>query len=262
LKKKFTFLGTGASVGVPVIGCHCSVCLSDHPHNKRYRPSGLIEIGSKKILIDVGPDFRTQALTHQIDNIDALFLTHIHSDHIAGVDDVRVFYFRNNKELDCYLSLETFEDLKIRYHYLFRPIEQLPTIPAQLKLHLLEEEFGFFSLFGLDFHYLTYFQGRVKVTGFRVGDLAYLTDIKEYSNDIFSPLQGVNTLIVSALRKESSPVHLSVQEAVAFADRIGAKQAYFTHISHHLDHTQVNKELPKNRQLAYDGLSIDIGACI
>lgn len=259
MKGKFTFLGTGASVGVPVIGCKCDVCQSTCNFNKRYRPSGLVEMGDKKILIDVGPDFRTQALKYGIENIDTLLLTHIHSDHVAGIDDVRIFYFRNKKELDCYLSAETLDDLKVRYHYLFRPIDQLPTIAAQLKLHLLEDEFGDFKVNGFNFKNVTFFQGGVKVTGYRFGDFAYLSDIKDYDEEIFYHLKGVKTLVLSALRHKSSLVHFNLEQAVAFADKVGAEMAYFTHISHELDHKKTNRDLPENKQLAYDGLQVEIG---
>lgn len=257
MKGKFTFLGTGASMGVPLIGCNCPVCQSGNPKNKRYRPSGLIQIEDKNILIDVGPDFRTQALIHGITNIDGVFLTHIHADHIAGVDDLRIFYFRTKKELDCFLASETLEDLKIRYHYLFRPIDEIPTVSAQLKLHLLEEEFGTFSFLGHTFTNLSYFQGGVKVTGYRIGDLAYLSDIKEYDDEIFSHLKGINTLIISALGHGGSKVHFGLEDAVSFADKIGAKQAFFTHLSHQFEHEKTNEELPANRQLAYDGLQVE-----
>lgn len=244
-------------MGVPLIGCDCPVCTSKNIKDKRYRPSGLIQIENKNILIDVGPDFRTQALKYGIKNIDGVFLTHIHADHIAGVDDLRIFYFRTKKELDCFLSSETLEDLKVRYHYLFRPIDDVPTVAAQLKLHMLEDEFGQFSFLGHQFQYLSYFQGGVKVTGYRIGDLAYLSDIKEYDEEIFSHLKGVNTLIVSAIGFGGSKVHFSLEDAVGFADRVGAKQAYFTHLSHQFDHEKINEELPANRQLAYDGLQVE-----
>lgn len=259
LKGKFTFLGTGASTGVPVIGCRCSVCLSKNPYNNRYRTSGLIEIEGKKLLIDIGPDFRTQALKYDIENLDALFVTHIHSDHIAGIDDVRIFYFRNKKGLDCYLSSETLEDLKVRYHYLFKPIEQVPTVTAQLDLHLLDEDFGSFMAIGKKFTYLSYFQGKVKVSGLRIGDFAYLSDIKEYDEEIFFHLKGVKTLVISALKSGSSPVHFNLDDAVKFSDKVGVDRAYFTHISHDLEHEIINNKLPSNRQLAFDGQIIDIG---
>lgn len=257
MKGTFTFLGTGASMGVPLIGCKCPVCSSKDPKDKRLRPSGLIQIGDKNILIDVGPDFRIQALQYGIETLDGVFITHIHADHVAGVDDLRIFYFKTQKKLDCFLSKETFEDLKVRYSYLFRPINSVPTVSAQLNINLLEEEYGTFSFLDHNFHYVSYSQGGVKVNGFRIGDLAYISDIKDYDREIFKQLKGVNTLILSAVGNGGSKVHLSLQDAVAFADKVGAKKAYFTHLSHHFLHEKINSELPENRQLAYDGQRIE-----
>lgn len=257
MKGQFLFLGTGGSVGIPIIGCDCDVCLSSNPYNKRLRPSGLISIGQKKILIDVGPDFRQQALRCGISNIDALLLTHIHSDHIAGIDDLRIFYFRNKKEIDCYLSEDTFEDLKIRYHYIFRPVDSLPTISAQLGLHLLKEEIGSFTCQNYKISYMSYSQGGIKVTGFRIGNLAYVSDIKEYPDTIFKALEGVDILILSALKKDRSPVHFNIDEAIEFSNLIKPKKTYLTHLSHELDHDQTNQELPKDIRLAYDGLEVE-----
>lgn len=256
-KGKFTFLGTGASTGVPIIGCECSVCRSKSIKNKRLRPSGLIELENKKILIDVGPDFRQQAIKYKIHTLDGLILTHIHSDHIAGVDDLRVYYFRSKERLPCLLSAESLDDLKVRYHYLFLPIDEVPTITTQFELSLLEEEMGEKEFLGINIGYVSYFQVGVKVTGFRIGDFAYLTDIKEYGEEIFLGLKGVNTLVVSSLRHISSPAHFNIEESVEFVKKVGAKKAFFTHICHELDHETTNLELPKDIQLAFDGQIIE-----
>lgn len=256
MKGTFTFLGTGASMGVPIIGCKCQTCSSQDPKDRRLRPSGLIQIADKNIIIDVGPDFRAQALKHNIDSLDGVFLTHIHADHIAGVDDLRIYFFKTQNKMDCFLSAETFADLKVRYAYLFKPINSDFNVTAQLKLHLLEKEHGHFSFLQHEFSYVSFSQGGVKVNGFRIGDLAYLSDIKDFDEEIFDHLKGVNTLILSAVGNGGSKVHLSLKEAVAFADRVGAKKAYFTHLSHHFLHEKTNQELPENRQLAYDGLKV------
>lgn len=253
---KFTFLGTGASAGVPIVGCKCHVCLSSSPYNQRLRSAGLLSFQELRFLIDVGPDFRQQALAHHLDHIDGLLLTHTHFDHIAGIDELRVFYFRHKKPLPCLLSFESLEELKTRYAYLFQPIGTVPTISVQMEMHLLEEDQGEVDFLGIKVGYCSYFQGNMKVTGFRVGNFAYISDIKEYDPSLFVALQGVETLVVSALFEESSPLHLSLDEAIDFSKKVGARQAYITHISHKMEYESVSKKLPLNIRLAFDGMEI------
>lgn len=254
---KFLFLGTGASAGVPVIGCQCAVCASTSPRNQRLRPSGLIRLPDKTLLIDVGPDFRQQALEHRIEWLDGLLLTHTHYDHIAGIDELRIFYFRQKKELPMLLSQESFNQLKIRYPYLFQRAGESATVSARLELTLLEGTEGTSSFLGVDVGYFTYHQGEMSVNGYRLGKFAYVSDIREYDSSIFDALQGVEVLVLSALREEASKLHLSFDEAVAFAKRVGAKQTWFTHISHHVDHEEASRRLPSDIHLAFDGLEID-----
>ncbi len=256
-KGTFLFLGTSASVGIPVIGCKCPVCFSGVTHNKRLRPSGLLKVGDRSLLIDVGPDFREQALRYKIDHLDGLLLTHTHYDHIAGIDELRVYYFLSKKRLPCLLSAESLEDLQKRYDYLFRPIGKGPTLSAQIDTHVLEGDEGELDFLGVRIRYMSYFQGGTKVNGFRIGDFAYISDIREYDASIFECLQGVQTLVVSALREEPSPLHLSLDEAVAFAEKVGAKQTWITHISHAMDHEKINQKLPSSIQLGYDGLEME-----
>ena len=253
---KFTFLGTGASAGVPIIGCKCEVCLSSSPFNRRLRSSGLLSIGELRLLIDVGPDFRQQALSHQLDHIDGLLLTHTHFDHIAGIDELRVFYFQQKKPLPCLLSFESLEELKIRYSYLFQPIGTVPTMSVQMEMHLLEEDLGEVDFLGLKMGYCSYFQGNMKITGFRLGNFAYISDIKEYDASLFVALKGVEKLVVSALFEQSSQLHLSLDEAIDFSKKAGAKETYITHISHRMEYESVSKRLPSNIRLAFDGMEI------
>lgn len=257
MKGYFRFLGTSASAGVPVIGCHCRVCSSPSLLNKRLRPSGLVDVDGKKFLIDVGPDFRQQALTHGIDRLDGLLLTHTHFDHIAGIDDLRIYYIRQKKPLPCLLSIETLEELQRRYYYLFQPVGQVPTLSAQLELKLLEEEAGETLFCGVRIHHLSYFQGTMKVTGFRFGDFAYVSDIRDYEESIFTSLKGVRTLVVSALRAESSDLHLSFAEAADFAKRVQAEQAWLTHLGHFYDHEEIHALLPPGVRVGYDGLQLE-----
>lgn len=257
MKGTFLFLGTGGSVGIPVIGCHCEVCSSSFQENQRLRPSALVTMGEKRFLIDIGPDFRTQALRHRIDRFDGLLLTHTHYDHIAGIDELRLFYVRHKKAVPCLLSEESLHELQVRYRYLFQPIGEAVSLPAQLELHLLPDEIGEKEFCGMNIGYCSYFQGGMKVTGYRFGDFAYITDIREYDESVFVALKGVHTLVLSTLRKEGSRMHLTLDEAVAFARKTKAQKVLFTHISHALEFHQTNRELPLGMALAYDGLEVE-----
>lgn len=255
---KFTFLGTSGSSGVPVIGCHCSVCLSSDPLNQRLRPSGLLQLGKKNILIDVGPDFRQQCLKYKITHLDGVILTHTHYDHIAGIDELRIFFVRTKEPFPCLLSKESLEELKLRYYYLFQERkEHSTTLSAQLKWRVLEQEQGSVEFLGIPIQYVSYAQGGMKVNGFRIGDFAYISDIKDYDPSIFTILKGVKKLVLSALREKPSPIHFSLTDAVTFANQVGAVETRLTHVSHSVDHKQVNELLPPSVQLGYDGLEIE-----
>jgi phosphoribosyl 1,2-cyclic phosphate phosphodiesterase len=256
MKSTFLFLGTGASSGVPIIGCSCPVCSSPSSANKRLRSSGLLKVGNKQFLIDAGPDLRRQALRISLDRLDGLLLTHTHFDHIAGLDDLRIFYFLHKRPLPTLLSNDTFEELKVRYHYLMRPMEKGGSVCAQLQFEVLNQDFGAIEWEGVSIAYFNYWQLGMKVTGYRVGDAAYVSDIRNYSEAVIEALSGVNTLIVSALRHEPSPMHLSVDEAIAFARKVGARHTWLTHISHDIDHEKTDASLPPDIRLGYDGLEI------
>jgi phosphoribosyl 1,2-cyclic phosphate phosphodiesterase len=253
----FLFLGTGASMGVPIVGCKCSVCSSTSKYNKRFRPSALIKLNKKNFLIDVSPDFRSQALINKIENIDALIFTHLHYDHSAGIDDLRPIYFERNKAIDCLLSPETLNEMEKRFYYFFEPISSVSTFSNIFKFHLLEEDVGNTDFLGIPINNFSYFQMGMKVSGYRFGDLAYVTDIREYDDNIFSSLKGVKKLVISALRSQSSQAHFSISESINFAQKVNAEKTYFTHIAHDVDHNEENKQLPKGIELAYDGLEIN-----
>lgn len=243
-------------MGTPVVTCTCAVCQSHNLHNHRLRPSGLMKVGGKQILFDAGPDFRTQALKQHLRDLDAIFLTHTHFDHIAGLDDLRVFYFLHHKTLPCVLSEQSYDDLKMRYHYLFRKSEDEVMGPSRFDFQVLKTDFGTFDVGGFKWGYLTYLQNGMKVTGYRLGKFAYVLDIRNYSEKVIEVLKGVEVLVLSALRYTSSPAHLSVDEAVAFSRRVGAKMTWFSHVAHELEHEETNKKLPPNIKLAHDGLEI------
>jgi phosphoribosyl 1,2-cyclic phosphate phosphodiesterase len=258
MQGKFLFLGTGGSSGVPMIGCDCDVCCSPSSYNKRLRSSGLVQVKDKKFLIDVGPEFRIQALNYKIRDLTGVLLTHAHADHIAGIDDLRFHYFIHKTKLPCILSKETFEEIKLRYHYMLQPMTVGKSLSAQIDFQLLPSDFGEFELGGLLFKYLSYFQTAMKVTGFRLGSFAYVSDIRQYSETVVDVLQGVDVLVLSALRHVPTKMHFSIEEAIAFSHRIGAKLTYLTHIAHDLEYAATNALLPPDVRLSYDGLEIPI----
>lgn len=257
MKGKFLFLGSGGSLGIPVIGCSCEVCRSESDFNKRLRPCALVKINSKTFVIDPGPDYRQQALKHKINHIDGVLVTHAHHDHTAGLDDLRVYNSGHKKAIPLMLSEETYADLKLRYAYIFDFKEEPKSLISKFDVRLLKNFQGNVSFEGINMGYTSFHQTGMKVTGFRMGDLAYFSDIKDYSDQVFDQLKGVNTLIVSALRFTKSAMHFTVDEAIDFVNKAGIKKAWLTHIAHELEHEQGNSYLPEHIRMAYDGLEIN-----
>lgn len=257
MKGKLLFLGSGSSAGIPEIGCDCSVCQSTFQKNKRLRPSCLIKLNNKVLLIDASPDFRYQALKYQIKHIDGLILTHGHYDHTGGIDELRTFNLIEKKAIDCLLSKDTLEELKKSYYYLFQPIYKEGTLFTNLSFFELDKDFGDTKFQGINIGYISYFQKKTKVTGYKIGKLAYISDIKEYPDNIFEFLKDIDVLVLSALRPEPSPVHFNFDEALNFVNKVKPKKTFFTHIAHEVDHEKVSSTLPKNVNLAYDGLEIE-----
>lgn len=257
MKNKLLFLGTGSSAGVPKIGCDCSVCTSKSPYNKRFRPSVLLQVGQKNILVDAGPDFRDQALRHNIKHLSAVILTHTHYDHIGGLDDLRIFYFIEKKPIHCLLSSCSYEEIKLRFYYQFLDNTEDNSKSVKFEYLVLPQDRGEIDFHGLHIQYLTYQQGEMPVLGLRMGNLAYITDIRTYPETIFEDLKGIDTLIVSALRQTPSPIHFNLEESLAFAEKTGCKKVYFNHIDHELDHEKTNRSLPSWAKLSYDGQVIE-----
>ena len=245
-------------MGVPIIGCQCVVCLSTSPYDQRLRPSVLLKVRGKQFLIDIGLDYRTQALRYQINTLDGVLLTHTHYDHIAGLDELRIYAFRKKKGVPCLMSKETLEELKVRYHYLFPSDESGDLYKAKLSFQELEGKEGETSFEGLQVRYFSYTQMGMSVTGFRFGNLAYVTDIFEYDVGIFEQLEGVDTLIISAIGWEQSKAHLSMEEVMEFAKKAGVKKTYLTHLSHEVHYEKTLKKLPRGFALAYDGMEISL----
>ncbi len=243
---KILILGSGSSIGVPSIGCKCSVCMSQSFKNKRLRPSALIYIDGKKFFIDVSPDIRSMALSHNIDNIDAIFLTHPHEDHSGGMNDLRPYYLIEQKKIPVILSQHTYDVLRVRFDYLI----------DRFDMHIISNLTGNETICGVEYKYFTYSQGDVPVNGFRFNDFVYITDIKNYSVELFNELIGVKTLILSLNHEHGSNMHFSLEEAICFIESVSPEKCYFTHISHSIDHDNLNFKLPIGIELAYDGLII------
>lgn len=252
---KVTFLGTGTSQGVPIIGCHCAVCQSKDPKDKRLRSSVFIEVNSVKIIIDTGPDFRQQLLREHIEDISAILYTHEHKDHVAGLDDVRPINFLQEKDMPIYAEPRVIEALEREFHYAFSETSY-PGVP-QLIVHPigLKE----FEIEGVTVTPIRAFHHQLPILGFRIGNFAYITDANRIEESELNKLAGLEVLVVNALRKESHISHFTLDEAVEIATQINPKQTYLTHISHMLGkHNEVNKGLPKNISLAFDQLQIHL----
>lgn len=254
LEGRFKFLGSGSSMGVPIIGCDCAVCRSNNLKNKRLRSAGLLEIGNKRLLIDAGPDIREQLLRANVYQIDGLLITHAHYDHVGGLDDLRILSFYHKASIPCLLSLATWGDLHARFDYLFAS-KEYPDRRVHFDPQFLPDLRGVTSFIGLPIHYCSYTQTHMQVNGYRIGDFAYLTDILNYPLTIFEDLKGVKTLVISALRHEEQPLHFTVKQAIEFAKKARVPLCYFTHLAHDLDYKETQKMLPPSIFLAYDGLT-------
>jgi phosphoribosyl 1,2-cyclic phosphate phosphodiesterase len=257
MKGKLTFLGTGASTGVPVIDCYCDTCRSVNVKNKRLRSSAFLTLGNKTLLIDASPDLRQQALTFRISAPDAVFLTHTHYDHVGGLEELRVYNFQKKKPLTCFLSSESYENVKKMFYYHFVPRCPEGNFSAQFDFKVLTSHNGHFSYAGGDLRYFTYYQGKMPVLGLRIGELAYVTDIKEYNESIIQELYGVKTLVVSASGFERTRVQMTIDEALLFREKVAASCMFLTHLSHDVEYAKVSPLLPNGVFLAYDGFETD-----
>jgi len=250
------FLGTGTSAGIPMIGCHCPVCSSTDPHDKRTRPSIVLSYDSARILVDTSPELRLQCVANTIDKIDAVVFTHAHADHIMGLDDVRRFNFLSKGPLDIWADPETMSTLQRCFGYAFQgPSADMKIFRPHLVPRLIN---GPFNLFGKIWNPIPLVHGDVNVLGFRIDNFAYCTDVNFIPDKSWDLLHGLDVLVLDALQYRPHATHFSVDEALAAAEKIGAKQTYFTHIAHALGHETTNAKLPPNVRLAHDGLRVQI----
>lgn len=253
---KITFLGTGTSQGVPVIGCRCPVCSSLDYRDKRLRSSIHLEINGKSIVIDTGPDFRTQMLREKIDTLDAVIFTHEHKDHTAGLDDIRPYNFMQKKDMPIYATKKVLAQIKREFAYVFAEVKY-PGVPQILPNEISKH--NNFLVEGIPFIPIEVMHYRLPVLGFRIGDFTYITDAKSISNEELEKLKGTKHLVLNALQTGHHISHFTLQEAVDMVNYIQPKNALFTHISHKLgSHADVEASLPQHIRLAYDGLTVNV----
>ena len=253
---KVTFLGSGTSQGIPVIACSCAVCTSVDTRDKRLRSSILLQVDDKNIVIDSGPDFRYQMLRAGVTHLDALVFTHEHKDHTAGLDDIRAFNYKQGEAINVYAHKRVQDALKKEFSYIFAH-HKYPGIP---QLDLFEIGHHPFEVAGVPFIPIEVMHFQLPVLGFRIADFTYITDAKTVSDVEKAKIKGTKVLVINALQQEKHISHFTLEEALAFAQEIGAEKTYFTHISHRLGtHQKISELVPAGVELAYDGLCIELG---
>lgn len=254
MQNRITFLGTGTSQGIPMIGCSCPVCTSSDSRDKRLRTSAFIEYQGLKILIDAGPDFRQQMLREKITDLDAILLTHKHKDHTGGLDDVRAFNYLERKSMPIYCEQNVQDSLKMEYAYAFAE-HKYPGVP-EYDLHTIDE--SPFSINGIEIIPIRVMHYKLPVLGFRFGGLGYVTDANFISDSEIKKLQGVKIFVINTIRREPHISHFSLGEAIDVCRKVGAEQSYLTHLSHQIEcHSELSKSLPDGIFPAYDTLKLD-----
>jgi phosphoribosyl 1,2-cyclic phosphate phosphodiesterase len=256
---RLTFLGTGTSFGVPQIGCHCPTCTSSDPRDRRTRTAALLETRGKLLLIDTPPELRLQLVAAGVDRVDAVLYTHAHADHVHGIDDLRAISVRQGTELPVYGPAATMAELAARFPYIFDPaiLAHPGTSKPEVAAHVLEP--GRREVVaGVPVLPLALPHGNHSVFGYRVGQVAYLTDVKAIPEAVAAQLAGLDVLVLNALLPQPHPLHLSIPEAIAAAQRIGARRTFLTHLTHDSTHAELAARLPAGVAPAYDGLVIDV----
>ncbi|MBW6498674.1 MAG: MBL fold metallo-hydrolase [Bacteroidales bacterium] len=253
---EITVLGTGTSQGVPVVACECAICRSKDPRDKRLRTSVLIKSAQTTVAIDAGPDFRQQMLREKVKSLHAVVITHSHKDHIAGLDDVRAFNWIQKRPMDVYAASDVLKVVKNEFSYAFVEEDKYPGVP-QINLHTIDS--NPFLVNDLEIIPIKAMHYKLPVLGFRVGDFTYLTDANYIAPEELDKMRGSKVIILNALRKEKHISHFNLEEAIAIIRELAPEKAYFTHISHQMGfHENVEKELPENIHLAFDGLKFNV----
>ena len=252
---EITFLGTGTSQGVPVIGCNCDVCLSHNLKDKRLRSSVLINVDGNTLVIDTGPDFRQQMLRENVKKLDAILFTHSHKDHTAGLDDIRSYNFRSKKPMEVFCSNDVLSSLKMEFSYIFADFKY-PGVP-KVNINLIDE--SIFNFNNISITPIKALHHKLPVHGFRIKDFVYLTDISEISQEEKKKILNADIIVLDSLRKEPHLSHLCLQQSIDLIKEVNPKRAYLIHISHLMGlHDEINSEIPSNISLSYDGLKITI----
>jgi phosphoribosyl 1,2-cyclic phosphate phosphodiesterase len=254
--REIILLGTGTSVGVPVIGCDCAVCTSTNPRNHRTRTGVAVQAPLGTFVIDTPPELRLQLVRERIPLVHAAVFTHSHADHIFGLDDLRICGHRLNRPIPLYCEEAVEQQLRAAYHYAFAPPDPDAHHFAVPKLEFRRIDLAPFELLGQRVQPIRLWHGRLPILGFRLNDFAFCTDVSRIPEESWELLSGLDVLVLDALRDEPHPTHLSVAQALEVVERLRPRQAYFTHISHSLEHEATNARLPSNVQLAWDGLRI------
>jgi phosphoribosyl 1,2-cyclic phosphate phosphodiesterase len=255
-KRTFTFLGTGTSVGIPMVGCDCDVCRSENPRNQRYRCSALIAAPGGNILIDTTPELRLQLLRAKVKIVHAVLFTHYHADHMMGLDDLRPIPRNLGGPVPLFCTAEVQQAIRQAFAYAFAPEDRLATgyLP-KLCFHRIGTEP--FNVLGERVTPIPLLHAHFDVFGFRIGDMAYCTDVNEIPKESWPLLEGVRVLVLDALRFKPHPGHFCLHEAIEVVERLRPEKAYFTHMSHEIEHEAVNRQLPRGVELAYDGLTFE-----
>lgn len=248
-------LGVGSSAGTPVVGCNCATCLSDNPRNKRTRCSSLITLDSgENILIDTGPDLRNQSLRENVKRVDAVLYTHTHADHLHGIDDLRAFCVIQRSQIPLYAKEDAVLHIAQKFGYTLRDPSDFWEMPV-LRAETIDAPF---ELFGMTVSPIPVMHGRSQIFGYRIGNIAYMTDVSEIPESSFPLLEGLDILLLDCLREKSHPTHINIEQSISYISRIKAKQSYLIHMTHELEYASLSKKLPKDVFVGFDGLKLSV----
>ena len=251
---KITILGCGTSTGVPVIGCHCSVCTSSDPRNRRTRTSALFSVNGHNLLVDTSTDLRAQCLANHIERIDAVLFTHPHADHIHGIDELRIFNLLQKSAIPCYGNRDTINRIKGMFRYIFSEDTNNSWKP-KLTLHIIDSPQ---KIMDIPVTPVEILHGSLSILGYRIADVAYITDCSEVPPESLRLLEGIRLLIIGALREKPHPTHFTISQAIELSERVKPERTVLTHLSHSVDYTLHSKDLPRGVEFAYDGMEIDV----